>query len=113
MGDFYSQAFKYEMLIRIFVNCNRGARNGAVLRYLRNAMSMEVGETHAQYLGLFEKQFNKVKTYVSKALIKLSNTKKFSNSSDYFNNLNSNLEYCNSTQELMLIVDNALNKVID
>lgn len=39
---------------------------------------MENGDTNAKHLGSFEKQFDKVKNYTSKALIKLSKTKPFS-----------------------------------
>lgn len=109
--DNYKKAMRYEMFIRNTYNCKRGSRNGADISFMKNAMSMEKGETFAKHLGSFEKQFNKVKNYVEKALIKLTKTKPFSNEKDFFNNLLSKLEYVNSTHYLMEIVDVALDKI--
>lgn len=109
--DEYINATKYEMLIRNAFNCPRGSKNGAELSLMQNAMTMERGETFAKHLGSFEKQFEKVKTYISKALIKLTKTKPFLIEADFFSNLLQQLEYSSSTNELMAIVNNALEKV--
>lgn len=110
-ADEYTRAMKYEMLIRNAFKCPRGSRNGAELSYMQNAMTMEHGETYAKHLGSFEKQFEKVKTYISKALIKLTKTKPYSNESKFFDNLHSRLAYSETTEELMRIVDSRLEKL--
>ncbi len=110
-ADNYIKALRYEMFIRKTYNCEKGSRNGADDSFMKNAMSMEDGKTFARHLGSFEKQFDKVKNYVKKALIKLTKTKSFSNDKVFFNNLLSKLEYINSTDNLMEIVDVALDKM--
>jgi hypothetical protein len=109
-ADDYVKATRYELLVRKAFNCQRGARNGADLCYMQNAMTMERGETFAKHLGSFEKQFEKVKTYTSKALQKYAKTKPYSKNSDFFYGLNDQLSYLTSTSELMEIVDSALEK---
>ena len=111
--DEYKQAMRYEMLIRNAFNCQRGARNGADLCYMQNAMTMERGETFAKHLGSFDKQFEKVKNYTSKGLIKLTKTKPFSSESDFFSKLNEKLENISSTKELMKVVNDSMDKVIE
>ncbi|MFC4632441.1 hypothetical protein ACFO3O_00870 [Dokdonia ponticola] len=109
----YLQATKYESLIKNAFNCQKGNRNGADKSYMQNAMTMERGETYAKHLGSFDNQFEKVKNYISKALNKLSSTKHYSTKSDFFNELNTKLEYCNTTKDLMEIVELSLDKVIE
>tara|TARA_R110000751_G_scaffold298553_2_gene408631 strand:- start:1633 stop:1989 length:357 start_codon:yes stop_codon:yes gene_type:complete len=112
-ADEYIQATRYENLIRNAFNCQRGSRNGADESYMQNAMTMERGETFAKHLGSFSKQFEKVKNYISKALVKLSKTKPYSTESEFFNEMNAKLEYSNSTQDLMEIVNLSLEKVVE
>ncbi|RTY78012.1 hypothetical protein EKL97_14590 [Flavobacterium sp. LS1P28] len=109
----YTQAMNYEMLIRNAFNCQRGTKNGADLSYMKNVMTMERGETFAKHLGSYEKQFEKVKSYISKTLLKLTKTKPYSKEMDFFNSLNVELEYSKSTIGLMKIVNSALEKVIE
>ena len=112
-ADEYLQAMRYEMLIRNTFNCQRGSRNGADLCYMQNAMTMERGETFAKHLGSYEKQLEKVKNYTLKGLNKLIMTKPYSSEKDFFIRLNDQLVYVSSTQELMKIVNNALDKVVE
>lgn len=112
-GDEYAIAITYEMLIRNAFNCPRGAKNGADLSYMKNVMTMERGETFAKHLGTCEKQLQKVKNYLSKALIKLAKTKPYSKEMQYFYNLNEELENLNSTSRIVMLVNNALEKVIE
>ena len=109
----YTEAMNYEMLIRNAFNCQRGTRNGADLCYMKNVMTMENGETSAKHLGSYEKQFEKVKIYISKALLKLAKTKPYSKEVDFFNNHIEKLDYSCSTNSLMEIVNIALEKVIE
>lgn len=112
-GKEYTEAMNYEMLIRNVFDCPRGTRNGADLCYMKNAMTMERGETFAKHLGTYEKQFEKVKTYISKALLKLNNTKPYSKEVNFFLKLNEEVQYSRSTEKLMEIVNVALGKVIE
>jgi hypothetical protein len=109
----YTQAMSYEMLIRNAFNCERGTRHGAELSYMQNAMTMEQGKSYAKHLGSFEKQFEKVKGYISKALIKLSSTRKYKQEQGLFLSLNDRLEHSTSTTQLMEIVNAALEKIIE
>jgi len=109
----YNQATNYEMLIRNAFNCQKGSRNGADLSYMKNAMTMERGETFAKQNGSYEKQFDKVKNYISKALIKLSKTKPYSQNKQHFQSLENSLENSHSTKDLMYVVNNALDRVIE
>ena len=111
--EIYSQSFRYENLIRIAYNCQRGMKNGADLCFMQNAMTMEQGKTYAKHLGTFEKQFDKVKNYTEKALLKLSKTKPFSSEKDYFLSLVDRMENLETTSELMNVVNMGMEKVIE
>lgn len=107
----YNQAFVYENMVRIAYNCERGMKNGADLCFMQNAMTMERGETFAKHLGPFAKQFEKVKTYTRKALNKLSKTKPYSLSSNFFISLENEVKDVNDTSSLIEIVNQAMEKI--
>lgn len=109
----YTEASNYEMLIRNAHNCHRGHKNGADLNYMKNLMSMERGETFAKHLGTYDKQMDKVKLYISRALVKLSQTKPYSKEEHFFAGLGEELNNLNSTAGLMVIVNSALERVIE
>lgn len=109
--DEYKKAFSYEMLIRNVYECPRGMKNGADLCFMQNAMTMERGESFAKNLGPFKKQFEVVKNYLQKALIKLSKTRKYNKSLGFFEQHLNNLSYANTTNELMEIVDTTLDEL--
>ncbi|WP_426476107.1 hypothetical protein ACP3T3_12055 [Chryseobacterium sp. CBSDS_008] len=111
--EFYTQATRYENLVRIAFNCQRGTKNGADLSFMQNAMTMENGDTYAKHLGSFEKQFDKVKNYTSKALIKLSKTKPFSSEKGFFLDLEGKVNYVGTTSQLMDIVNESMDKVLE
>lgn len=112
-AEFYTQASRYENLVRIAFNCPRGERYGANLNFMQNAMTMENGDTFAKHLGSFDKQFDKVKNYTSKALVKLSKTKPFSTERDFFLNLESKINFVGTTSQLMEIVNRSMDKVLE
>ncbi|MDB5228281.1 MAG: hypothetical protein JWN78_2474 [Bacteroidota bacterium] len=109
----YVESMRYEALIRRAFNCERGSKNGASLDYMQNAMTMERGETFAKHLGTFDKQFQKVKDYTSKALIKLSKTKPYNKFSSDLIELDAQLKYISDTSSLMKIINVALDKITD
>ncbi len=111
--DDYTQASNYESLVRIAFNCSRGMKNGADLCFMQNAMTMERGESFAKHLGSFEKQFSKVKKYTSNALIKLSKTKPYSHHHEFFCDLEDNVNFVDSTEQLMQIVNRAMDLVLE
>ena len=112
-GNDYARCSRYESLIRNAFNCERGSKNGADMQFMRNVTSMERGETFAKHLGSFEKQFDKVKNYVSKALIKLSKTNPYKKESEYFIDLEKNIKFCNYSSDLLNIIDEAMDKVVE
>lgn len=109
--DDYKKAFSYEMLIRNIYGCPRGMKNGADLCFMQNAMTMERGENFAKNSGTFKKQFDIVKNYLKKALIKISKTRRYNNSLILFEQQLNNLSYANTTKELMEIVDTTLDEL--
>jgi hypothetical protein len=109
----YNKGFRYEMLIRHAFDCPRGMKNGAHNSFLENAISMEKGETYAKQNGSFQKQFDKVKGYTSKALIKLSNKKPFSKEATYFLQLEDRLLEVGNTSQLQNLVDMGMEKVME
>lgn len=109
----YLKASRYENLIRNAFNCSTGMKNGAHLCFMQNAITMERGETFAKHLGTFDNQFEKVKNYISKALIKLSKTKPYSINSEFFIDFNNEISDVSTTEELMEIVDKSLNKITE
>jgi hypothetical protein len=109
--DEYKKAFSYEMLIRNVYECPRGMKNGADLCFMQNAMTMERGKSFAKNLGPFKKQFEVVKNYLQKALIKLSKTRKYNKSLSFFEQHLNNLSYVNTTSDLMEIVDTTLDEL--
>jgi len=109
----YTDAAMYELLVVAAFDCLPGMKHGAHLCFMDNAMSMERGETAAKYLGSFEKQLKEVKKYLSKALIKLTQKKPYSTESEFFKGLESQVESSGTTNELMKIVNLALDKIIE
>ena len=105
--------YRYENLIRIAFNCPRGMKNGAEKQLMLNAISMEEGKTFARHLGSFDKQFDIVKNYTSKALIKLSRTKPYSIEKDFFYGLGNEINLIGTTSQLTNIINIALDKVIE
>ncbi|WP_426479526.1 hypothetical protein ACP3T3_08885 [Chryseobacterium sp. CBSDS_008] len=112
-AEFYTQASRYENLVRIAFDCPRGMKNGADVCFMKNAMTMEDGDTSAKHLGSFEKQFEKVKNYTSKALVKLSKKKPYSADKDFFLNLENSISFVGTTSQLMNIVNKAMDKVLE
>ena len=110
--DNYTNATKYELFIRNVFQCPRGMKNGADLCFMKNAMSMEEGETFAKHLGSFDKQFKVVKSYIDKALTKILKTKAYTLSHAFFDQQKANLEHASTTTDLMDIVIPSLEEII-
>lgn len=110
-AEIYKKAFDYEMLIRKAYECQSGMKNGAHLCFMQNAMTMENGETSAKHLGTLKKQFEVVKKYLIKALIKLSKNTKYKNSKMFFEEQLINVENSTSTNNLMEVVLISLEEI--
>lgn len=106
-----TDAMSYEFFIRRVYNCERGNRNGADSSFMSNAISMEQGESYARHLGTYQKQFEKVKKYVFKALAKLTTMKPYNEEDFFFQDLYFRMSNVNSTEELMNIINLALDKM--
>jgi len=107
----YTSSFSYEIFICTAHNCERGMRYGADSSFMKNAMTMERGKTSARHLGSFQKQFEKVKNYISKALLKLSKRKPFSAEAAFFTALNDELAFATSTKTLIDIISRGQEKI--
>jgi len=88
-------------------------KNGADLSFMQNAITMEEGKTYAKHLGSFEKQFEKVKNYITKALVKLAKTKPYSTEEVFFNILKNQIEFSDTTSELVDIINISVDKIIE
>ena len=111
--DYYAEGIRYERLIRIAYNFKPSKGNGADKGFMRNAIWAENGASYVKHLGSYEKQLEKVKVFISKALIKLSNTKPYNNAGEYFLWLNSKVKNAYSTEELLYVIDKATDKAIE
>lgn len=80
----YFKGMRYEMFIRNAFDCPSGMRNEAHHSFMQNVLTMERGETYAKHLGTFEKQFDKIKNYTSKALLKFERKKPYSREGFFF-----------------------------
>lgn len=107
----FTEGMLYENFIRIAHNCKPGMRYGANSSLMENPMTMEQGKTYASHLGSFEKQFEKVKNYISKALLKLSKRKPFSAEAAFFTALNDELAFATSTKTLIDIISRGQEKI--
>jgi gentisate 1,2-dioxygenase len=105
----YKKAGKYEALMMIALKCPRNSRNGAHLYYMQNAIVSERNIRTLKDLNSFYKQLDKVKNYLSKALIQLSSRKPFSKSSKLFITFEEMLPLIDNTSDLLIIIENALD----
>ena len=103
----YTEGRAFEMLLRK-VFPKRYAETYQSL--MRNAISMELGETHAKNLGSTEKQFAEAKELLTKTIDKLCVTPPYNAASGYFESFNMVIPICRSTACLMEVVDKALVK---
>lgn len=114
MSECYKKGFSYEIFIRRAYRCHQTLRNGADGSIFQNLCDTENGNG-MKYLGSFEKQFIKVKEYISKAIDKFIKPQK--NPSRRLNadeiksleELKSELQNCLSSEELYTVVNKGLD----
>lgn len=102
--DNYIKASEYEWFMKKVYGSSTTHKTKVNLSNLKNVLDLESGFTFSKHLGSHEKQFDKVKNYVSKALIKVSKTSKYKQSVDLFLMLNDKIDYCGSGDDLLLII---------
>lgn len=100
----YAKAWEYEWFMTKVYGNSITHKTKVHLTNLKNVLDIESGLTNSKHLGSHEKQFNKVKNYISKALIKVSKTAKYKQDSDLFLILNDKIDYCDSGDDLLLII---------
>lgn len=100
----YLKASKYEWFMKKVYGSSTTHKNKVHLSNLKNVLDLESGFTFSKHLGSHEKQFDKVKNYVSKALIKVSKDAKYKQDTDLFLMLNDKIDYCGSGEDLLLII---------
>ncbi len=110
MDNTYVIASKYERFIINVFNCDRN-KHGAHLSNMQNVMFMEQGQTYSKHLGSLNKQFGAVKGYLEKALMHLIKKSKNENNKEFFNGLLIELEKSTNTNNLMIVVDLAFDKL--
>jgi len=106
--DFYTDATPYEFFIRRAHKCLQQRRNGAHMSFMRNLMLAEVGNSAVSHLPKYDKQLEKVKGYMDKALDKFLKRKLTTDEKSKLNELKEQLIVANSTSALMQIVEEGL-----
>lgn len=108
----YHNATKYETLVRHAYNSRAIRRNGAHQSFLLIAIRAEHNIKCVKTLKKYQKELETVKRYLSKALLKLARTAPYSSESEFFFKLEDLVCYCNDTFSLIMVIKNALDKVI-
>jgi hypothetical protein len=106
-ADSYAKAISYEMFIRKAHSCDRGARNGADVAYMKNLIDTENGQKWVK--ESYEKQFEKVKNYLHKAFAKLLKNKKLKNVHEDLLALKEGIDTANNSNKLVKIVNKGLD----
>ena len=112
MDNTYVVASKYELFIRRVFNCDEN-KHGAHLSNMQNVMFMDQGKSYSKHLGSLQKQFVKVQGYIEKAIQYLLKNSKKEEDKEFFKNLLIELQNSTSTEQLMKVIDLALNKLTD
>lgn len=68
--DSYTKGMSYENFIRRAFQCDNGSKHGAQVSFVRNLIDTENQEAWVKQLPKFEKQLEKVKDYLTKAIEK-------------------------------------------
>lgn len=108
--DAFSEGIVYENFIKRAFNCPQGARNGARASFMQNAVNAEQGNNFSKKSGIADQQFEKVKEYVLKALIKYSKVSPYKKQAAYYLNIHADAEDCYSTECLMEVIWKAIKK---
>jgi len=111
MDNTYVIASKYERFIMMVFNCDRN-KNGAHLCNMQNVMFMEQGQTYSKHLGSLDKQFDTVQGYIEKALVHLIKKSKKEDNIIRFQELLIKLQDATNTNELMKIVNLAMDELM-
>ncbi|SFF95939.1 hypothetical protein SAMN04488033_11684 [Salegentibacter agarivorans] len=77
---------------------------------IENALTMEQGKTYSKHLGSTEKQFKEAQKKLIQTLQKLQTKKPYNKAADHFEELEYDVERCNSASCLNGIVQDALKK---
>lgn len=103
----YDKSWEYEWFMKKVYGGNAIHKNKVHQSNLKNLLDIESGTTYSKHLGSQEKQFNKIKNYISKALIKVSKTAKYKQNADLYLVLNDKLDFCSTGDDLLSIIEQA------
>ena len=107
-AEFYTKSMLYEVFIRRAHQCERQRRNGADNSFMQNIMRKESGGASANRLPSLEKQMEKVKGYMEKALDKFLKRKLSEEEAAVLSSLKARLASAHSATALMEIVEEGL-----
>lgn len=108
MENSYSIAFPYETLIRRAHKSNDRTRNGADVAVMRNLIDKERGTAGTANLPSAEKQLEKVRGYIGKALDKILKWKLTDEERAVVEEQRRRLDYVGGSADLLAIVNSAL-----
>ena len=110
--NYYRKARNYQRFICKVYNCKKGKRFGADEAFFTGLFINELQIKEGSYRIPAQRQFFKVKMYIQKALIVLRKRKKYVNSNDHFMPLLLKLQNAVSVNDLAVIVNGAIVKMI-
>jgi hypothetical protein len=106
----YDNGFNYEIFIaRAHRVYDRDAKTGADVSYMKNLINTENGVDLSRLLGSYEKQFIKVKGFISKALDKYFKMELNDKERQELELLKTELSRASSSKDLIAIVNRGLD----
>jgi hypothetical protein len=107
----YQNTINYQMLIKTANDNWLTSSPSSDPSVLGNLISVEKEIKTDKQLIKFNIQLEKVKTNISKALIKLSKNKKFNSNAEFFIEVNKSLKNVDSTTQLIFIINESIEKI--
>lgn len=104
----YSDGIKYEFFIRRALKSNQDFSKGADVSYMRNLINTEKGIDLSRLVGSQEKQIEKIRKFMNKALDKYLKLKLTAEERLILERLREQLAHSFDSQALMAIVNEGL-----
>lgn len=105
----YAEGMSYEIFMKRAFQTTDNRKPGIHLSYLKNLIDAENGESWVSHLPKAEKQLEKVKGYMEKALIKLIKSNKDSSVKSILSELQVEVSRSSGSYELIGVIRKALD----
>ncbi len=107
-GEAYTKGLKYEFFIRRALKSKQDFSKGADVSYMRNLINTENGMDLSRLVGSHEKQLEKIRKFMDKALDKYLKLKLTAEERLILERLKEELTYSFDSEALMAIVNEGL-----